>query len=102
MLHIVAIVTTQPGQREAVLNIVRENLATTRAEAGCIEYQPVTDAADFGPFQAPLGPDTFVVLEKWESKEALMAHATAPHMIDYGRKTKGMLASRSIHILSAI
>jgi quinol monooxygenase YgiN len=32
--------------------------------------------------------------------DALSAHAVAPHMKAYGAKTKDLLASRVIHILS--
>ncbi len=100
MIHIVAVITTQPGQRAAVLEAFAENVPLVRAEAGCIEYIPVTDTPDMGPFQAPIGPDSFMVLEKWESREALMAHGAAPHMIAYGKLVKGMIASRTIHVLS--
>ena len=45
------------------------------------------------------GDDTFVVIEKWESPEALKAHAASPHMAAYGAKTREMIASRVIHVL---
>jgi quinol monooxygenase YgiN len=44
--------------------------------------------------------DTFAVIEKWESVEALKAHAAAPHMAAYGAKTKELIATRVIHVLS--
>ena len=47
-----------------------------------------------------LHPDTFVVIEKWESMDALKAHSVAPHMAAYGAKTKEFIASRVIHLLS--
>ena len=53
-----------------------------------------------GRFQAMLGPDSFVVIEKWASAEALKAHGTSPHMAAYAAKTKDMIASRAIHVLS--
>jgi len=40
------------------------------------------------------------VVEKWESAEALKAHAAAPHMAAYGAKVKAMVANRVIHVLS--
>jgi quinol monooxygenase YgiN len=49
-----------------------------------------------------MGPDTFVVLETWESADALKAHAAAPHMAAYGQKTKDMIVNRAVHILSAV
>jgi len=39
-------------------------------------------------------------VEKWRDAAALKAHAAAPHMAAYGAKTKELLASRVIHILS--
>ena len=100
MIHVIAIITTQPGQREAVLREFRANVPAVLAEAGCIEYGPAVDAADGPASQARLGPDTFVVVEKWADMAALAAHAAAPHMAAYGAKVKAMLASRTIHILS--
>ena len=100
MIHVLAIITALPGQREAVLDIFRANMPAVHAETGCIEYGPVIDAPDAGPAQAPLGPDTFCVVEKWASMDALRAHSAAPHMAAYGAKVRPMLASRVIHILT--
>ena len=41
-----------------------------------------------------------MVIEKWESMDALKAHAAAPHMAAYGAKVKEMIATRAVHILS--
>ena len=41
-----------------------------------------------------------MAIEKWESAEALKAHAAAPHMKAYAAKTKDMMASRTIHVLT--
>ena len=100
MIHVVAVLTAKPGKREEILKHARANLAAVRAEKGCIEYGPVVDAENALPFQTKLGPDAFMVVEKWESMDALKAHAAAPHMAAYGAKTKEMIASRVIHILS--
>jgi quinol monooxygenase YgiN len=74
MIHVVAVITAKPGQREALLAAVRENLPAVLAEEGCIEYGPVVDA---------------------------QAHARAPHMAEYAAKTKDLVAARAIHILTA-
>ncbi len=100
MIHVLAIITTKPGQREAVLDAYRANLPAVLAEEGCIEYGAAVDAEGVGPFQAPLGPDSFVVIEKWASLDALRAHAAAPHMTAYAAKTKDLVAARVIHVLS--
>jgi quinol monooxygenase YgiN len=100
VIHVLAIITTKPGRREEVLGHFRANMPAVHAEAGCIEYGPAVDAEGLGSFQTQLGPDTFVVIEKWESVEALKAHAAAPHMAAYAAKTRDLLASRVIHVLA--
>ncbi len=100
MIHVLAIITAKPGMREAVLTEFRANMPAVHAEEGCIEYAPAVDAEGVGPFQAPLGPDSFVVIEKWSSLETLRAHAAAPHMAAYAARTREMIASRVIHVLT--
>ena len=46
------------------------------------------------------GTDSFAVIEKWASAEALKAHGASSHMATYAAKTKDMIASRAIHVLS--
>ena len=100
MIHVIALITAKPGKREEILKHFRANVPPVRAEKGCIEYGAAVDAENALPFQTKYGADTFVVVEKWESMDALKAHAAAPHMAAYGAKTKEMIASRVIHILS--
>jgi quinol monooxygenase YgiN len=99
MIHVLAIITAKPGQRDAVLAAFRANMPAVHAEAGCIEYGPAIDVASGG--RDPLGPDTFVVIEKWESMDALKAHGASAHMAAYAAKTKDLLANRAVHILQS-
>ena len=99
MIHVLAMITTKPGMRDKVLAEFRANMPNVHAEQGCIEYAPVVDADGFGANQARLGPDSFVVVEKWADADALKAHSAAPHMAAYGAKTRDMVANRAIHIL---
>mgnify|MGYP001065830346 CR=1 FL=1 len=96
MIHVLAIITAKPQQRTALLEAFRANMPAVHAEAGCIEYGPVIDVDGADP---ALGPDTFVVVEKWESMAALKAHAAAPHMAAYAAKTKDLVAKRAVHVL---
>ena len=100
MIHVLAIVTAQPGQREAVLEAFKANMPAVHAEEGCIEYGPAIDAKEAGAIQTPLGPDAFCVIEKWSSLATLRAHGQSPHMQAYAAKVKPMLASRVIHVLT--
>ena len=100
MIHVLAMITTKPGMRDKVLAEFRANMPAVHAEQGCMEYGPAVDAEGMGAIQTPFGPDTFVVVEKWESAAALKAHAAAPHMAAYAAKVKDMIASRVIHVLT--
>lgn len=101
MVNVLAIITTKPGLRDTVLQAFRANMAAVHAEDGCIEYQPVIDADGLGPNHAALGPDTFVVIEKWASMDALKAHAASAHMAAYAGKTREHVAGRVVHVLQS-
>jgi quinol monooxygenase YgiN len=102
MIHVIAIVTTKRGQRDAVLQAFRANVPNVLAEHGCIECEATVDTAPALKFQTEFGANTFLVIEKWESVESLEAHSTAPHIITYGAKVMDMIANRVIHFLSPI
>jgi quinol monooxygenase YgiN len=100
MIHVLAIISAKPGKREEILAAFRANMPAVHAEKGCIEYGPAIDAEGAGGIQTRLGNDAFVVVEKWESLDALKAHAASAHMAAYAAKTREMIASRVIHVLS--
>jgi len=102
MIHVAAIITAKPGQRAQLLEAFAANRPAVLAEAGCIEYVATVDAPGMPPSRGTLGEDTFVVVEKWETLDALKAHGVAPHMAAYGAKTKDLVASRAIHVLSPV
>lgn len=102
MIHVIAILTTKPGKRAEVLKHFHANVPAVLAEKGCIEYVPTVDAEGIGPVQTKLGPDSFVVVEKWATAADLAAHGAAPHMAAYAAKVRDMMASRVIHVLSAV
>ena len=101
MIHVLAIITAKPGQREHILEAYRANVDAVRAEQGCLAYEAVVDVRDAAPGFAQFGPDTFVVVERWASREALQAHAVTPHMKAYAIKVKDLTANRAIHVLEA-
>ncbi len=99
MIHVVAVITAKSGLREQILEAFHANVPTVHAEKGCIEYGSTVDADGAGAILTKFGPDTFVVIEKWESLDALRAHGASPHMAAYAAKTRDMIASRVIHVL---
>ncbi len=102
LIHVVAVITAKTGMRKNILEAFHQNSSTVRQEQGCMEYIATIDANDAGALQAKFGDDTFVVVEKWESLAALKDHAASPHMAAYAQKTKDLIASRVIHVLSPI
>ena len=99
MIHVLAMITTKPGLRAEVLAAFHANMPAVHAEKGCVEYGPAIDADGVGAMQTPLGPDSFVVIEKWETMEDLKAHGASAHMAAYGAKNRDKLAGRVIHVL---
>jgi len=99
MIHVIAVITTKSGRRDKVLEAFHANMPAVHAEQGCLEYAPATDSEGVLPVQTTFGPDTFVVVEKWESAEALQAHAVAPHMLAYAAKVKDDLSTRIVYVL---
>lgn len=102
MIHVIAVITAKPGKRAEILQHFRANVPNVHKEKGCIEYGAAVDAESAPGFQTKWGAETFLVVEKWESMDALKAHAAAPHMAAYGAKTKELIASRVIHVLTPV
>lgn len=102
MIHVVAIITTKPGQRDLVLQLFRANRPNVLAEEGCIEYDAAIDSQPVLGNQTPLGRDSLAVIEKWASIAALQAHFKTPHMAAYAEQVRDLIASRSIHMLSGV
>jgi len=100
MIHVVAIIKTKPGKRDEVLSEFTQIIPAVFEEEGCLEYGPTTDAIDAPNIQTAFGEDTFVVIEKWTTSEALDAHGKSSHMVAYGEKVKHLIDERVIHILA--
>ena len=95
MIHVVAVITAKPGQRDRIL----EAFAPTGPGAGRTRLHRIQRHGGrrrHAAFARLLGADTFVVIEKWETLAALQAHAAAPHMAAYGAKVKDWTENRVI------
>ena len=99
MVHVLAVIQAKAGKRAQILQAFRANMPAVLEEQGCIEYQPVIDSAGAPGFASDLGADSFAVIEKWESMDALKAHAAAPHMASYAASVKDLIESRAVHVL---
>ncbi len=99
MIHVIAIITAQPGKREELLKAFTGILSEVHTETGCIEYQPVVDSDESGS-QSKLGSDTYMVIEKWQCIEDLRAHAASKHMTKYSEQTGHLVADRKVYVLN--
>lgn len=100
MIHVLATIELAPGTQEAFLAEFRKNVPAVRAEAGCIEYGPVIDTETGIPTQYKIGADRVMVVEKWESVDALKAHAVAPHMLAHRQRVKEFVRGMELRVLS--
>lgn len=73
MTHVTIIgtVRARPETRDELARLLATQVAPTRAEPGCINYDFHVDAAD---------PCCFVFYENWRSQADLDAHLTMPHL----------------------
>ena len=71
MYTIIGTVTARPETRDELATLLMAQVAPTRAEAGCINYDLHVDAAD---------PCVFVFYENWTDRAALDAHLAMPHL----------------------
>jgi len=98
MIIVVASITTKPGQRAEFLDIFKANAIKVREEDGCIEYLPTIDLDTNVAIQVR-DAAVVTVVERWRDFDALNAHFTAPHMLEYRKKTKDLVAGVSLKLL---
>jgi len=98
MISVIASVRVKPGKVSEFLAIFKANVPKVREEKGCIEYFPAVDIASGLPPQV-LDENMVIVIEKWESLDALRNHLVAPHMLAYKEKVKDLVEDVSLKVL---
>ena len=68
---LIGMVVAKDETREELQKILAAQVAPTRAEPGCINYDFHIDAKD---------PNVFMFYENWRSREDLDAHLKMPHL----------------------
>ena len=68
---IIGTVVAKPEKRDELMRILAAQVAPTRAEVGCINYDFHCDKSD---------PNTFIFYENFVSKEALEEHLKKSHL----------------------
>ena len=80
---IIGTVTAKPETRDELLTLLAAQVAPTRAEPGCINYDFHVDAAD---------PCCFVFYENFQSQADLDTHLAMPHLLPLFSQLKRLLA----------
>ena len=99
MISVIATISLKPGTRTDFLEIFNANVPAVLAENGCVEYFPAIDVDAKLDAQSK-DENAVIVIEKWESLEALHAHLKAPHMVEFREKAGEMMTGASLKILA--
>jgi len=99
MICVLATIEIVEGRRDEFLAIFKELVPKVLAEEGCIEYGPWLDLPTNMGTQPPSRENVVVIVEKWESVEALETHLIAPHMLEYKKAVKDIVKGMSIQVL---
>lgn len=80
---IIGTVTAKPETRAELRQLLSEQVAPTRLEDGCINYDFHVDSAD---------PCVFVFYENWRSQKDLDDHLNEPHLMPLFSQIDRLLA----------
>ena len=99
MIHVLATIQIAAGKRQEFLAQFHDVMPAVHQEEGCLAYGPAVDIETGISAQGPLRADVTVIVEQWESLEALKAHLVAPHMQEYRGKVKELVLSTELQVL---
>jgi quinol monooxygenase YgiN len=74
MIVVAGTISIDPAKRDVAIAAIRDLMAETRKEKGCVAYVMSGDFEDAGCIR---------LFEEWESQEAIDAHVKAPHMAKF-------------------
>ena len=92
-IAVVAILVAKPGYEEQLRQALEGIVGPTRREAGVLQYDLHRDVQE---------PRRFVFVERWESQEALAAHAKSAHIAAYRKAVGEWVEHAEIRVVSKI
>ena len=99
MICVIATIEVAAGRRDELLALLQEVVPKVRSEEGCIEYTPMIDVSSGLEAQYPPRENAIVIVEKWESLDALKAHLSTLHMAEYFEQAERLRLSMSLRIV---
>jgi len=91
VIYVIVELRLKPGTAEKAIAAARASVAETVKEQGCISYdmhQSVTD------------PSRLMLVERWESAEALARHMETPHFKAWRAAAPDFVAERKAEIVT--
>lgn len=101
MISVIASIHVKDGQLDKFIEIFKSNMPAVLREKGCIEYIPTVDMPTALPPQE-LNKNVVTIIEKWQSVEDLTAHLSSGHMLEYKEKTKNIVESMTVKVLTEV
>jgi quinol monooxygenase YgiN len=92
-IAVVAISVAKPGYEEQLREVLEGIVEPSRKDQGALQYDLHRDVQE---------PRRFVFVERWESREALAAHAQAAHIIAYRKVVADWVEHSEIRVVSKI
>ncbi|MEE4378103.1 MAG: putative quinol monooxygenase [Candidatus Competibacteraceae bacterium] len=92
-LTIVANITAKAGKTDLIKAKLEKLIDTTRAEAGCLQYDLHQDNEN---------PAHFMFYENWESRELWQAHMHAQHIKDFLAATDGAVETFTVNEMTML
>jgi quinol monooxygenase YgiN len=92
-IAVVAISVAKPGYEEQLRQALEGIVGPTRKEPGALQYDLHRDVQE---------PRRFVFVERWESQEALAAHAKSAHIAAYRKVVADWVEHAEIRVVSKI
>lgn len=92
-LNIIATITIKPEYHEAFKPIFKRLVIGSRAEHGCVQYELN---------QSIENPNIYIVVETWQSQQAIDLHNTTPHFVEFANFAKEHVDGLSICIAKQV
>ncbi len=92
-IAVVAISVAKPGYEEQLSEVLEGLVGPTRKEQGALQYDLHRDVQE---------PRRFVFVERWESREALAAHAQSAHITAYRKAVADWVEHAEVRVVSKI
>lgn len=100
MICVIATLRVSPGRRDDLIELFRPVVPKVLAEPGCLDYSVMIDTRSGLAEQDPPRDNAVVVVEKWESLDALLAHLKTLHIAEFFRLAEELQVSMQLQVLA--